>query len=161
MPDINPIPDDRLHVVPYLCIKGASEAIDWYVKAFDAVEASRMPTPDGRVMHAEIEIGGHLVFMSDDFPEMSGAETSPSALGGTTVSLHRYVPDCDATVNQAVEAGAEILMPPEDMFWGDRFAKIRDPFGHEWSIATHVRDVSDSEAAAAGAAFFTDADSSA
>ena len=154
---VDPIPADRMHVVPYLCIKGAAAAVDWYVEAFGAVVGRRLPAPDGRLVHAEVEIGGHVVFLADDFPEMmDGKESSPSATGVTTVTLHRYVADCDAVVDKAAEAGAEVLMPPMDMFWGDRFAMIRDPFGHEWSIATHLRDVSDEEATVAAAAMFAD-----
>jgi len=156
---VDPIPADRPHVVPYLCVKGAVAAIDWYAEAFGAVVCRRLPAPDGRLLHAEIEIGGHLVFLADDFPEMmDGQESSPSATGVTTVTLHRYVADCDAVVAKASEAGAEVLMPPTDMFWGDRFAMIRDPFGHEWSIATHLRDVSDEEATAGAAAMFAESE---
>ena len=155
MSQVDPIPADRPQVVPYLSVKGAADAIDWYVRAFDAVERARMPTPDGRIVHAEVEFGGHLVYLSDEFPEMTGGkETSPTSVGSTTVTLHRYVTDCDAVVAQAAEAGAEVLMPPMDMFWGDRLATLRDPFGHEWSIATHLRDASPEEIAAAGAEMF-------
>lgn len=155
MADVNPIPEDRPQVVPYLCVRGAGDAITFYAEAFGAVERNRMESPDGRILHAEIEIGGHLVFLADDFPEMNeGKESSPAGLGGTTVTMHRYVPDCDATIQSAVDAGAEVVFPATDMFWGDRFGKIRDPFGHEWSIATHVRDVSSEEMAAAAAEMF-------
>ncbi len=147
MTAVDPIPGDRPYIVSYLTIKGAAEAIEFYKKAFDAVEHSRMPHPDGRLVHAELSIGGSLVYLSDDFPEMTGQESSPAALGSTTVTMHRYVEDCDAAIAQALAAGAEVIMPATDMFWGDRFGVVQDPFGHQWSIATHVRDVSPEEMA--------------
>ena len=156
MSTTDPIPGDRPHVVPYLTVEGAAEALDWYVRVFDATEHSRMPAPDGRLMHSEITFGGWLVYVADDFPEMSGRATSPAALGATTVTLHRYVTDCDALVARAAEAGATVLSEPQDMFWGDRLARICDPFGHEWWICTHVRDVPVSEMVAAGAEAFAD-----
>ena len=155
MADVDPIPQDRPYVVPYLSVRGASEAIAFYGRAFGATEKNRMESPDGRILHAEIEIGGHLVFLADDFPEMNeGKESSPAGLGGTTVTMHRYVEDCDAAIASAVDAGAEVVFPATDMFWGDRFGKIRDPYGHEWSLATHVRDVSADEMAEAAAEMF-------
>ncbi len=155
MTDVTPVPEGRHHVVPYLCVKGAGDAITFYAEAFGAVELMRMSAPDGRILHAEIDIGGYPVFLSDDFPEMmDGEESSPAGLGGTTVGLHRYVPDCDAAVERAVAAGAVTTMPVSDMFWGDRFGKVRDPFGHEWSLSTHVRDVGPDEIEAAAAAMF-------
>ena len=142
-------------MIPYLAVRGAAAALDFYRKAFGAVERGRAYAPGGRVVHAEFEIGGSLVFIGDEFPEMTeGRETSPSGLGGTTVTLHRFVDDCDAAFARAVEAGAEVLMPPAEMFWGDRFAKVRDPFGHEWSLATHLRDVSVEEETAGAAEMF-------
>ncbi len=158
MSSADPIPSDRPHVIPYLTVKGAADAIEWYVNVFDATEDLRMPSPDGRLMHAEINIAGSLIYISDDFPEMTGHECSPSAVGATTVAFHRYVADCDALVARAVDAGAEVLMEPTDMFWGDRYSRIRDPFGHEWSIATHVRDVTPEEMEAEGAAMFANPD---
>jgi uncharacterized glyoxalase superfamily protein PhnB len=102
-----------------------------------------MPAPDGqRIMHAEIRIDGKALFLCDDFPEFCGGKSeSPKALGGTPVTIHRYVPDCDAAVQRAVDAGATIKMPPMDMFWGDRYGVVVDPFGHCWSLATHQRDL--------------------
>ena len=155
MADTTPIPEDRPYVVPHLAVKGAARAIGFYEEAFGAVEKLRMEAPDGRILHAEVDIGGYLVFLADDFPEMNeGKESSPEGLGGTTVTMHRYVPDCDAAIARAVAAGAEVVFPIADMFWGDRFGKIRDPFGHEWSIATHVADPSPEEMASAVAEFF-------
>lgn len=140
MGKINPIPEGYHTITPYLCIKGAADALEFYKKAFGAEERCRMPGADGKsVMHAEIKIGDSLVMLSDECPGMGG--NSPATLGGTTGSLNIYVNDVDAAFNRAVAAGASAIMPPANMFWGDRFCKIRDPFGHEWSIATHVEDV--------------------
>lgn len=156
-PAVQPIPEDRSDVIPHLCIKGGAEAVDFYKAAFDAVEHSRMTAPDGRIIHAEISVGGCLIFLGDDFPEwLDGKESSPTGLGGTPISLHRYVLDCDAAVAQAEAAGAEVIMPVADMFWGDRYAKVRDPFGHEWSLATHVRDVSLEEMESTAAEMFSE-----
>jgi PhnB protein len=155
MTHVDPIPHDRPQVVPYLCVRGAADAIAFYQRAFGAAEKDRMESPDGRILHPEIEIGGHLLFLADDFPEMNdGKESSPAGLGGTTVTMHRYVEDCDSTIASAVDAGAEVVFPATDMFWGDGFGKIRDPFGHEWTLATDVRDVSAEEMAAAAAEMF-------
>jgi len=165
MSDANPIPADRPFVVPYMTIGartdgsagGAADAIEWYTAAFGAQETYRQMAPGGdKVLHAEMVLGGGLLYLSDDFPEWSGEHSAPAALNGSTVTMHRYVADCDATINKAVELGAEVLMPPADMFWGDRFGSIRDPFGHKWSIATHVRDVTPEEMEAAAAAMFAE-----
>ncbi|MDE0318814.1 MAG: VOC family protein [Acidimicrobiaceae bacterium] len=165
MSDVNPIPADRPFVVPYMTIGartdgspgGAADAIEWYAAAFGAQETNRQMAPGGnKVMHAELVLGDGLLFLADDFPEWGGEASAPSALNGSTVTLHRYVADCDATIEKAVTMGAEVLMPPEDMFWGDRFGSIRDPFGHEWSIATHMRDVSPEDMEAAAAAMFAE-----
>ena len=139
------------YVTPYLIVDGASNAIDFYAQAFGAVELMRMPAPDGRLLHAAIMIGAGLVYLSDDFNEPATGDGSPTSLGGSTVALHRFVEDCDAAVKQAVAAGAEVIKPPMDMFWGHRFAEVRDPFGHRWSIATQMRDVSLAETQAAAA----------
>ncbi len=138
-------------IIAHLTINGASDAIDWYTKVFGAVEQFRMPAPDGRLLHAEISIDGQTIMLCDAFPDLSpnGNDNSPSALGATTVTLYRNVDDVDAAVAQAVEAGATVHMEPTDMFWGDRFATFRDPFGHEWSVATHIRDVPPEEMEAA------------
>jgi PhnB protein len=141
---VNYVPEGYRTVTPYLVIRGAAEAIEWYKKAFGAEDIARMPMPDGKLMHAEIKIGDSFIMMSDEFPEMGGGK-SPQALGGSCCSLHLYVPDVDASFSRAVSAGAEAQMPPMDMFWGDRFSKLRDPFGHEWTIATHKEDVTPEE----------------
>ena len=134
------IPEGQHTVTPHLVMRGAGKAIEFYKKAFGATELMRMPGPDGTsLMHAEIKIGDSHVFLADEFPDSNCA--APAKLGGTTVAIHLYVKDADATFNQAITAGAKVSMPLMNMFWGDRFGKVTDPFGHEWSIATHVEDV--------------------
>jgi PhnB protein len=128
--------DHPAGVLPHFVVDGAAKAIDFYVRAFGATEVRRMPSPDGRLMHAEIRIGVSTVYLSDDFPEFRGGKkTNPHALGGTPITLHQYVGDCDAAVAKAVAAGANIVMPPSDCFWGDRYGQVIDPFGHVWSFA--------------------------
>jgi len=134
-------------VIPHLVCEPCGEAIDFYVKAFGAVEQFRMATPDGgRIMHAAITIDGHAVFLASDFPEYCGGHSrSPKALGATPVTLHRFVADCDAAIRKAEKAGATVVMPATDMFWGDRYGMVTDPFGHSWSLATHQRDLTPAE----------------
>ena len=134
-----PIPEGYHSVSPALTIDGAAEAIDFYERAFGAKERLRMPGPDGQIAHAELEIGDSVVMLSDPFPQSS--VKPPSQLGGTTVGIFVYVEDVDAVFQQAVEAGATATMPVDDMFWGDRFGSVTDPYGHHWSLATHVEDV--------------------
>jgi PhnB protein len=123
-------------VVPYLTIAGASDAIEFYKKAFGATELSRMPGPDGKLMHAALAVNGGVIFLSDDFPEMNdGKGGSPKALGGSAVTIHLTLSDVDAACAQAVAAGAEVVMPLETQFWGDRYGQLRDPFGHSWSLS--------------------------
>jgi len=138
-----PIPSGREHMIAHLVCSPCAEAIEFYKKAFSAVELCRILVPgDPRIMHAELQLGPTIVFLNDDFPEMCGGKVrSPKALGGTPVGLHRYVVDCDAAMKQAVDAGAEVVMPAADMFWGDRYGLIIDPFGHQWSFATHLHDL--------------------
>ena len=136
---VRPIPEGYHAVTPYLFIKGAANALEFYKKAFGAKELMRMAQPDGRVGHAEIQIGDSHVMMADEFPEM-GAR-SPKTIGGSAVMLHLYVEDVDAVFQQAVAAGAKVERPVEDQFYGDRGGKIRDPFGHLWWISTHTEDV--------------------
>ena len=138
-----PIPEGYSTLNPYLAVEDASSAIDFYQRAFGAKERSRMPGPGGAIMHAELEIGDSVLMLSDPFPQAS--TKPPTELGGTTVSLMLYVEDTDATYRQAIDAGATSLMEPDDMFWGDRFSSVQDPFGHSWTIATHVEDVSPEE----------------
>jgi PhnB protein len=130
-------------VTPYLTIKGAAKAIDFYKSIFGASERTRMETPDGRIGHAEIQIGDAVVMLSDEWPEMG--HSGPAAFGGSPVALHIYLDDVDATAERAVAAGATMKQPPKDEFWGDRMGTIVDPFGHIWLIATHVEDVPEEE----------------
>ena len=141
---VKAIPEGYGSVTPHLVVRGAARAIEFYKRAFGAEEAMRMPSRDGqKVMHAELRIGDSLVFLNDEFPEM-GAR-APESLGGTPVTLHLYVQDADAVFARAVAAGARPLMPLQDMFWGDRYGKLADPFGHEWAIATHKEDLTPEE----------------
>jgi PhnB protein len=139
--------EDR--IVPYLLVDGAADAIDFYVKAFGATELFRLPMPDGAIGHAEIDIAGARVFLADAPNDMPGDAGNPRKLGGTTVLLHRYVPDVDSAVATAEAAGATVLRAPEDQFYGDRAAVVQDPWGHQWSLHTHIRDVSPEEMARA------------
>ena len=149
------IPEGCEGLIPHLVCKGASEALDFYKNAFGGEELCRMPAPDGRLMHAELRIGQSTVYVCDDFPEMCGGkERNPLALGNTAVVIHRYVEDCDAAIKQAADAGATVSMPPQDMFWGDRYGQVTDPYGHIWSFATHTKDMTPEEMAAASAQMF-------
>jgi PhnB protein len=134
-----PIPEGYHTVSPALAIDGAADAIDFYKRAFGATERYRMPSPDGKIAHAEIEIGDSIVMLSDPFPQST--VKAPTALGGTSVSIFLYVEDVDAVFQQAVDAGATVTMQLDDMFWGDRFGSVLDPYGHSWSLASHVEDV--------------------
>ena len=140
-----PIPDGYTTVTPYLCVDGAEEAIAFYTRAFGAEERGRMQDPDGKIAHAELVIGDSVVMLSDAFPQFS--TKPPRDLGGTSTSIMLYVEDVDAVVKQALDAGAELEREVEDQFWGDRFGAVVDPFGHVWSIATHVEDVPPEEMA--------------
>ena len=134
-----PIPEGYHTATPYLVIDGAAEAIDYYKNAFGAKERMRMEAPGNRIGHAEIEIGDSLVMLSHAFPQST--TKAPTELGGTTAGVFLYVEDVDAVVKKAVDAGATVTMEVADQFWGDRFGSITDPFGHSWSIATHVEAV--------------------
>jgi PhnB protein len=147
---VEPIPaglDGR--IVPYLMIDGAARAIDFYKEAFGAEERYRLPMPGGRIGHADIVINGATVYLADAPDDMPGAAGNPTKLGGTTVLLHQYVSDVDAAVARAETAGATVLRAPEDQFYGDRAAVVADPFGHQWSLHSHIRDVSPEEMARA------------
>jgi uncharacterized glyoxalase superfamily protein PhnB len=144
MPKVNPIPEGMHTVTPHLVCAGAAEAIEFYKRAFGAVEAARLPGPRGKLAHAMIRIGDSAVMLVDEFPEMGAL--SPQSLKGSPVSIHLYVEDVDATVARAVTAGAKVTMPVADQFWGDRYGQLGDPFGHRWSVGTHLRDVSMEEA---------------
>jgi PhnB protein len=150
---VSAIPKQYHTVTPALSVRGAAEAIAFYKKALGAREVMRMRGPDGKgVMHAEIKIGDSVVFLGDESPNMSCR--SPQSLGGSTAALHIYVRDVDAAFKRAVEAGAQVQMPVTDMFWGDRYGRIADPFGHEWGLATHKEDLKPKEIARRAEAFF-------
>jgi len=136
---VRPIPEGYRTVTPHLVCEGASDAIAFYQKAFGAVEIARMAGPDGKIMHAEIRIGDSHIMLADDFPDYGSR--GPLALQGTPVVIHLYVENADAVWAQALEAGARPTMPLSDMFWGDRYGQVADPFGHRWSIATHQQDL--------------------
>jgi len=136
---VKPIPDGYHSVQPYLAVDDAAKAIDWYKQALGATELFRMEGPGGTIGHAELKIGDSVVLLADPFPQAS--TKPPKELGGTTASLMLYVEDVDAIVNRATDAGATVTMEVADQFWGDRFGSFTDPFGHSWSIATHVEDV--------------------
>ena len=146
-PPVPPIPAGFRTVTPYLVCADASAAIDFYKAAFGATELMRVPTPEGRLMYAAVRIGDSMVMLNDEFPEMGSL--GPKARGGASVTLHLFVEDVDAAFARAVAAGAKVLMPVADMFWGDRFGLLEDPFGHSWSIATHQKEMTAEEIAAA------------
>lgn len=136
-------------LVPHLVVDDAAAAIDFYVKAFGATEWIRMPGPDGKLIHAALDINGTMVMLNDDFPEMSGGKSmTPTALGGSPVTIHlQFADDVDARFQRALDAGATVIAPLEDQFWGDRYGTVRDPFGHHWSLAQTVREVDMNEVA--------------
>jgi PhnB protein len=134
------VPEGMHTVTPHLVCAGAADAIEFYKKAFNATETARMAGPNGKLMHAAVRIGDSVVMLVDEMPEYGSL--GPKSLKGTPVTVHLYVEDADTFVKRAAEAGAKITMPVAEMFWGDRFGQIEDPFGHRWSVATHVRDVS-------------------
>lgn len=140
---VKPIPDVYPRVTPYLIVDGASAAIDFYTSVLGATERMRMPAPEDRVGHAELEIGDSVIMLADESPEMDAR--GPKAVGGTPVSLHVYVEDADRVFDRAIEAGAKALRPVEDRFYGDRSGGFEDPFGHRWDVATHVEDVPPNE----------------
>jgi PhnB protein len=128
---------------PYLVVDDANAAIDFYIKAFGAVEGGRIPGPDGKLIRGAVQINGFTVMLNDDFPEMTdGKSMTPKALGGTPVTIHLTVADVETRFQQAVDAGATVVMPLEDQFWGDRYGMVRDPFGHQWSLGQPVRELS-------------------
>ncbi len=138
------IPDGFNTLTPHLVVKGASQAIDFYKKAFGAEEMKRMPGPNGKsIIHAELKIGNSRLMLVDEFPEMNAR--GPETIGGTPVTIHMFVEDADAVFNRALDAGAQVRMPLADMFWGDRYGVVADPFGHLWSIATHKEDLTPEE----------------
>jgi PhnB protein len=135
---------------PHLVVDDAAAAIDFYVSAFGATEYGRVPHPDGRLVHAALNINGSMVMLNDDFPDFNdGKSSTPKALGGTPVTIHLQVPDVESAFARAIDAGATVVAPLEDQFWGDRYGMVRDPFGHQWSLGQPVREVSSEEIAAA------------
>ena len=140
---VKPIPEGYRGATPYLCIRDAASGIEFYKKAFGAVELMRLADPTKKIGHAEIKIGEACIMLADEFPDMGFR--SPQILGGSPVTIHLYVEDVDAFVDRVVAAGAKLLMPVADQFYGDRAGKLEDPFGHVWFIATHKEDVSPEE----------------
>jgi PhnB protein len=140
---VNPIPEEYRGVTPYLSVKGAAEAIEFYKKGFGAIEIMRLPNPDGTLGHAEIKIGDALIMLADEFPEYGNL--SPKTLGGSAVRLHMYVEDVDAFFEKAIAAGAKVLIPVANQFYGDRSGRLEDPFGHVWLVSTHVEDLTPEE----------------
>ncbi len=148
----NPIPEGFHTVTPAIVVRGADKAIEFYKKAFGAQELSRMLGPDKKIAHAELKIGDSIIMLSDEFP--GSPCQSPAELGGTTTTLHLYVKDVDSAYKQAITAGGKEDMPVQDMFWGDRYGRLRDPFGHTWGILTHKEDLSPQEIEKRGQAAF-------
>jgi PhnB protein len=147
---VQPIPEGYHSLTPYLAVEDAERAIEFYKDAFGAEETVRMPSPEGKVAHAELQIGDSKLMLSDPFPQSN--VRPPSERGGTTASIFLYVDDVDAIFEQATKAGAAVTSPLEDMFWGDRFGTVTDPFGHVWSLATHKEDLTEEEIAERGKA---------
>jgi len=142
---VKPIPDGYPQVTPYLIVDGAGAAIDFYCSVLGATERMRMPAPEDKVGHAELEIGNSVIMLADEFPDMDAR--GPRAVGGTPVTLHVYVEEVDSVFDRAVRAGATALRPVEDRFYGDRSGQFEDPFGHRWDVASHVEDVPPDEMA--------------
>jgi uncharacterized glyoxalase superfamily protein PhnB len=147
-PTPKPIPDGMHSLTPHLVCAGAADAIAFYVKAFGAVEVMRLPSPDGKLMHASLRIGDSALMLVDENP-VCGDMLGPKSLKGSPVTIHLYVENVDAVVERAVSAGAKVTMPVADMFWGDRYGRLEDPFGHQWSVATHKQDLSSEQIQAA------------
>jgi PhnB protein len=150
---VKPVPDGYHTATPALIVDDAARALEFYSKALGAKERNRSSGPDGKIMHAEFQVGDSIFMLADEFPGMGSR--SPKSLGGSSGGVWLYVPDVDATYRQATQAGATSLSAPTDMFWGDRHARIRDPFGHEWSIASHVEDVPVAEMEKRAKEFYT------
>jgi PhnB protein len=149
---VKPVPEGFHTATPSLVVRDAGKAIDFYKKVFGAEERMRMPDPSGRIIHAEIKIGDSIIFLSDEIPNMGGK--SPQSLGAYTGGVYLYVPNVDEIHKRAVEAGAKSSGPVSDMFWGDRVGHFVDPFGHAWSVSTHVADLSEQEMEKGAQAFY-------
>lgn len=145
MPNVKAIPDEYPQVTPYLCVDGADAAIGFYTEVFGAKERGRMPAPGDKVGHAELQLGDSVIMLSDELPEMD--QRSPKSVGGTPVTISVYVEDVDAVFDRGIRAGARPLRPVENQFYGDRAGQFEDPFGHRWSVASHVEDVPPDEMA--------------
>jgi len=154
MSPVKPVPEGHHTITPSLTVKGGAQAIDFYKKAFNATEKGRFLGPDGLIMHAELKIGDSPIFLVDESPMMGNK--GPLTLGGSPTSIQLYVEDCDAWFNRAVSAGAKVVMPVADQFWGDRWGQLTDPFGHSWGIATHKVDMTQDEMVERGKAFFAE-----
>ncbi len=153
MPEKSEIAMTIQEFVPYLSVTDAKEAVAFYSSVFGTEPVLLLNMPDGRVMHCEFRVAGSRFFLSDELPEHGGTP-SPTSLGATTVAIHLHVDDCDAMVAQMKGNGARVLMEPTDMFWGERFARVRDPFGHDWGITTHLHDMTPAQLQAAAAKLF-------
>jgi PhnB protein len=151
-PSVKPVPDGFHTATPSVVVRDAAKAIDFYKKVFGAEERMRMPGPDGRIMHAEIKIGDSIIFLSDEIPNMGGK--SPQSVGAYTGGIYLYVPNVDEIHQRAVDAGAKSAGPVSDMFWGDRVGHFVDPFGHAWSVSTHVADLTEQEMEKGAQAFY-------
>ncbi len=145
MNKVSYIPKDYNSVTPYLIVKDAAQAINYYKKVFGATETVRMPGPDGKIGHAELKIGNSHIMLADENPKMGQGYTSAATIGASPVSLYLYIPDVDRVVERAVREGAKLLKPVQDQFYGDRSGFIQDPFGHLWGVATHIEDVAPQE----------------
>ena len=149
---VKAIPEGYHTLTPYMTVRDAARAIEFYKQAFGAVERGVMKGPDGKIMHAELRIGDSIVMLADEFPHFGSL--SPQSIGGTGMGLHIYVEDVDSAFDRAIGAGATIEMPVSDMFWGDRYGVVEDPFGHQWAVATHKHDYTPEQIAANAKEFF-------
>jgi len=140
---VKPVPEGYHTLTPFLTVRDAARAIEFYKQAFGAEERGVAKDPDGKIMHAELKIGDSIIMLSDEYPDFGSL--SPQSIGGSGMGLHIYLDGVDAAFDRAVKAGAQVEMPVMDQFWGDRYGKLRDPFGHKWSIGTHIKDVSQEE----------------
>ncbi|MBA2369250.1 MAG: VOC family protein [Candidatus Protochlamydia sp.] len=153
---VNPIPEGFNTLTPYIIVNDGVKAIQFYEKAFGAHETYRSKMPNGKIMHARLKIGNSMLMLSDEFPHSEGCGMkAPASLKGTTTTLNLYVEDVDALFLKAVNAGAKVLMPLENMFWGDRYGQVEDPFGHIWSLGTRIKNMTNEEIEEAAAAFFS------
>lgn len=151
---VKPVPEGFHTATPTLIVRNAADAIEFYKKVFDAEERMRMPSPDGKIMHAELKIGDSIIFLSDEFSNMGGK--SPQTLGGHSGGVYLYVPDVDDVFQRAIAAGGKSSTPVTDMFWGDRHGNFTDPFGHSWGVSTHTEDVSEEEMGKRAEAFYAE-----